>query len=216
MPTLRNAVRAAPGVLPRVRPPAPRPARGHPGARDRVAPPVLALSGRLDLARPRAPDHRRARGAVGSSPPRATARRRRRAQRPRPPSRSSTGTDRPRLTPTETSTLPTVPTDDGSEQPPPPPPSNTLIQWPAGQNGWTIVLSSIPQSAGRGRRPARAKGAERRADGRRNPRLVPVLEPAHRLLRGLHGVYDSENEARAALDTAQGSYPQSYVRQITQ
>ena len=30
------------------------------------------------------------------------------------------------------------------------------------------------------------------------------------------GVYDSENKARAALDTAHGSYPQSYVRQITQ
>ena len=30
------------------------------------------------------------------------------------------------------------------------------------------------------------------------------------------GIYDSENEARAGLDTAQGSYPQSYVRQITQ
>ena len=30
------------------------------------------------------------------------------------------------------------------------------------------------------------------------------------------GVYDSETEARAALGTAQGSYPQSYARQITQ
>ena len=99
----------------------------------------------------------------------------------------STGTAPTTSTPTDTSTLPTVPTTTAPEQPPPPPPSNTLIQWPAGQNGWTIVLSSIPQSGGpRGRRQRRAKGPERRAHGRRNPRLVPVLEPAHGLLRGLH------------------------------
>ena len=88
VPTLRNAVRAAPGVLPRVRPPASRAARGHPGARDRVAPSVQAVSGRLDLARPRAPDRRRARG--GRRDPRHPGQRlarRRRAQRPRPPSR---------------------------------------------------------------------------------------------------------------------------------
>ena len=38
----------------------------------------------------------------------------------------------------------------------------------------------------RSRRQRRAKGPQRRAHGRRNPRLVPVLEPAHGLLRGLH------------------------------
>ena len=49
------------------------------------------------------------------------------------------------------------------------------------------MLSSIPQSAGRAAAvSAGAKGPERRAHGRRNPRLVPVLEPAHGLLRGLH------------------------------
>ena len=28
------------------------------------------------------------------------------------------------------------------------------------------------------------------------------------------GIFNSEQQARAALDTAQGTYPQSYVRQI--
>ena len=30
------------------------------------------------------------------------------------------------------------------------------------------------------------------------------------------GIYNTEQEARTALDTAQASYPQSYVREITQ
>ena len=99
----------------------------------------------------------------------------------------STGTAPTTSTPTDTSTLPTVPTTTAPEQPPPPPPSNTLIQWPAGQNGWTIVLSSIPQSGGREAAvSAGQKALSAGLDGRRNPRLVPVLEPAYGLLRGLH------------------------------
>ena len=51
---------------------------------------------------------------------------------------------------TGTSTLPTAPEPPTVEPPPPPPPpSNQLVQWPPGQNGWTIVLSSVPQSGGR-------------------------------------------------------------------
>jgi len=131
----------------------------------------------------------------------------------------STGTGPTTSTPTETSTLPTAstPTTAPEQPPPPPPPSNTLIQWPAGQNGWTIVLSSIPQSAGR----AAAVSAGQKA---LNAGLTDVGILDSSQFSSLHtgyfvvftGVYDSENKARAALDTAHGSYPQSYVRQITQ
>jgi hypothetical protein len=123
-------------------------------------------------------------------------------------------------TPTDTSTLPTesVPTT-APEQPPPPPPasSNTLIEWPAGQDGWTIVLSSIPQSAGRA--AAADFGQKALSAGLTD---VGILDSSG--YSSLHagyfvvfsGVFNSEADARAALDTAQGSYPQSYVRQIVQ
>jgi len=130
----------------------------------------------------------------------------------------STGTGPTTSTPTETSTLPTAstPTTAPEQPPPPPPPSTTLIQWPAGQNGWTIVLSSIPQSAGR----AAAVSAGHKA---LNAGLTDVGILDSSQFSSLHtgyfvvftGVYDSENKARAALDTAHGRYRQSYVPQIT-
>jgi hypothetical protein len=131
----------------------------------------------------------------------------------------STGTQPTSSTPsTGTSTIPTVSTPTTApEQPPPPPPSNTLIEWPAGQDGWTIVLSSIPQSAGR---EAAVSAGQKALDAGLTD--VGIIDSSQ--FSSLHtgyfvvftGVYESENEARAALDTAQGSYPQSYVRQITQ
>jgi hypothetical protein len=128
------------------------------------------------------------------------------------PSTSSVPTE------TQTSTLPTesIPTT-APEQPPPPPPSNQLAQWPAGQDGWTIVLSSIPQSAGR----ANAVNEARQA---LSAGLTDVGVIDSSQFSSLHsgyfvvfsGIFNSEREARAALDTAQGSYPQSYVREIIQ
>jgi len=131
----------------------------------------------------------------------------------------STGTGVTSTTVTETAPEPTasVPTTTAPEQPPPPPPSKTLIEWPAGKNGWTIVLSSIPQSSGR---PAAVDVAQNALSAGLTD--VGILDSSQ--FSSLHtgyyvvftGTYDTENEARAALDTAQGAYPQSYVRQITQ
>jgi cell division septation protein DedD len=123
-------------------------------------------------------------------------------------------------TPTETSTLPaeSVPTTAPEQPPPPPPPSpNTLTEWPSGQDGWTIVLSSIPQSAGRPNAVAAAQKAL-------NAGLTDVGILNSSEYSSLHtgyfvvfsGIFNSEADARAALDKAQGSYPQSYVRQIIQ
>jgi hypothetical protein len=120
-------------------------------------------------------------------------------------------------TATETSTLPTesIPTTAPEQPPPPPPPSNQLAQWPAGEDGWTIVLSSIPQNAGRQNAVNEARQAM--SAGLTD---VGVLDSSQ--FSSLHsgyfvvfsGIFNSEREARAALDTAQGTYPQSYVRQI--
>jgi hypothetical protein len=123
---------------------------------------------------------------------------------------------------TNTSSLPTptIPatTETTAPEPPPPPPAQTeLIEWPQGQNGWTIVLASIPQSAGRG--GATRVGRDALAAGLTD---VGVLDSSE--FSSLHpgyfvvfsGIFNSESEARAALDTAKGSYPQAYARQIIQ
>ena len=122
-------------------------------------------------------------------------------------------------TPTESSTLPTesVPTTAPEQPPPPPPPnSNTLVEWPADQDGWTVVLSSIPQSAGRAAAAdlgQKALSAGLKDVGILNSSEFTSLHPGYFVV--FSGFFKSEADARTALDTAQGSYPQSYVRQIT-
>ena len=121
-------------------------------------------------------------------------------------------------TPTESSTLPTesVPTTAPEQPPPPPPPSNALTEWPAGQDGWTIVLLSLPQSGGR---TAAVDAAHKALSagltdvGIINSSEFSSLHAGYFVV--FSGIYNNEADARAGLDTAQGTYPQSYVRQIT-
>jgi hypothetical protein len=127
-------------------------------------------------------------------------------------------TSPPPPTETSTSTLPTesVPTTP-EPPPPPPPPSNQLTVWPAGQNGWTIVLASVPQSAGRATAVSEARKAL--SAGLTDVGVINSSE-----FSSLHsgyfvvfsGVYNSQSEAKSALDSAKSSYPQAYTRQITQ
>lgn len=134
------------------------------------------------------------------------------------PVRSGTG---PAPTePTGTNPVPTTPgttTEPTTPQPPPPPATGTITEWPAGQNGWTIVLASIPQSGGR----ATALSDARKAISA-GLTDVGVLDSSE--FSSLHsgyyvvfsGIFNSEQEAKSALDTAKGSYPQAYTRQIVQ
>ena len=127
-------------------------------------------------------------------------------------------TSPPPVTETSTSTLPTAPEPTTTEEPPPPPPpSNQLTEWPAGQNGWTIVLASVPQSAGRSAAVSEARkalGAGLTDVGVINSSEFSSLHAGYFVV--FSGIFNSEQEARTALDTAQGTYPQSYVREITQ
>ena len=124
---------------------------------------------------------------------------------------------------TDTSTQPTTTepttTEPTTEEPPPPPPpaAQELIEWPLGQNGWTIVLSSIPQSAGRA---AAANEGRQALDagltdvGVLNSDEFSSLHPGYFVV--FSGIFNSESEAQSALDAAKASYPQAYQRQITQ
>jgi hypothetical protein len=126
--------------------------------------------------------------------------------------------------PVPTSTEPTgttpVPTEPPPAEPPPaepPPPSNELIEWPVGQNGWTIVLASSPQSSGRA---AATREARQALDGGLTDVGVLNSDEFSSLHPGFFvvfsGVFSSEREARSNLDTAKASYPQAYARQIAQ
>jgi hypothetical protein len=132
-------------------------------------------------------------------------------------SSSSTSTSTATETgPEQTSSVPTTTT--AAPQPPPPPATGGgLTEWPQGQNGWTIVLASIPQSSGR----AAATGAAKKAStaglsevGVLNSSEFSSLHSGYFVV--FSGVYSSEQEAKSALDTAKSSYPQGYVRQIVQ
>lgn len=133
------------------------------------------------------------------------------------PTTTSTNPPSTETGPEPTSSVPTT-TTPAAPQPPPPPPTSGggLTEW-QGQNGWTIVLASIPQSSGRAAATAAARKAL--AAGLTD---VGVLDSSD--FSSLHsgyfvvftGVFSSEQEARSALDTAKGSYAQAYVRQIIQ
>jgi hypothetical protein len=129
-----------------------------------------------------------------------------------PPPETDTST-----VPTETAPTESVPTTTEPAPLPPPPPSNELVEWPAGQNGWTIVLSSSPQSSGRAaavRLGREAIDAGLTDVGVLNSDEYSSLHPGYFVV--FTGIYTSESEARGALDAAKAFKPQAYPRQITQ
>jgi hypothetical protein len=122
--------------------------------------------------------------------------------------------------PEPTGTLPvTTPTTPTQPESPPPPPSTSgeVIEWPAGQNGWTIVIVSTPQSAGRAAAVRAARNAINQGlsdVGVLNSSEFSSLHPDFYVV--FTGIYNSQQEARGNLDTARSSYPQAYVREIAQ
>jgi hypothetical protein len=131
-------------------------------------------------------------------------------------------------TPTATVALPTVPQGTPTSGPPQtptnPPPAKTtparsggLTQWPADRNGWTVVLESIPTSAGRSIALARAKSAL--AAGLPQVGILDSggfssLHPGYFVV--FSGVYASQGAANAAAASAGGKgFASAYSRQIT-
>jgi hypothetical protein len=141
-----------------------------------------------------------------------------------PPVPGATGTiEPPPPAGTNTSSLPTptIPattdTTAPAPQPPPPPAATELIEWPQGQNGWTIVLVSTPESSGRAaatREAQEALAAGLTDVGVLNSSEFSSLHPGYFVV--FSGTFNSQGEASAALDTATASYPQAYIRQIIQ
>ena len=90
-----------------------------------------------------------------------------------------------------------------------------IVEWPAGEEGWTIVLASIPQTEGRRLAVARTREARRK-------RLSPVgildsssyasLHPGYWVV--FTGIYSSEAEATSALQPARRASRTATVRRV--
>src|ERR671911_119110 len=137
------------------------------------------------------------------------------------PTRTQVATGPP-TEPVDTAPTETTPTGTGVEPPPagtdtepvepepPPPGPGGLVEWPPGQTGYTIVLASLPESAGR----AAGVGAAQKASqagltdtGVLNSSDYSSLHPGYWVV--FSGIFDTVDEARSALDTARGTYPQA-------
>ena len=125
----------------------------------------------------------------------------------------------PVTTATPTATAPTVPTRTATAAPPPRrrQPPRSLIEWPRGESGWTLVLASLPSSGGRAPAIAKARAALRAGLPR-----VGVLESSQ--YASLHpgyyvvfsGVYGSLEDAQDAVSrAAAGGYANAYPRRVT-
>jgi hypothetical protein len=130
---------------------------------------------------------------------------------------------------TATVALPTVPRGEPTTTGPPatptnPPPASsaapppgTLVAWPANRNGYTVVLESVPTSAGRGLAVQRARSASRAGlpqVGVLVSSLYSSLHPGYYVV--FSGIYASKGRADAAATAAAGKgFTSAYSRQIT-
>ena len=107
-------------------------------------------------------------------------------------------------------TLPTTSTLPAPEAGP-----SGIVEWPAGEDGWTIVLASLPQTEGRRVALVRTRQARRRG-------LSPVgildssryasLHPGYWIV--FTGIYGSEAEATSALQPARRFSRTATVRRV--
>ena len=124
-------------------------------------------------------------------------------------------------TTTTVSTTPraTVPTRTTATTAPPrpPPPRRALIDWPARQSGWTLVLASLPTSAGRPAAVAKAREALRAGlseVGVLDSAKYASLHPGYYVV--FSGVYDSIGAAQDAVSKASDAgYENAYARRVT-
>lgn len=124
---------------------------------------------------------------------------------PTVPSTTSTS-----FTTTGTTTSPTTTTGSTTTG------TGTIISWPSGKNGYTVVLRSTPTSQGRGP----AESAARQAINAGLPQVGILNSSDHSSLNpGYYvtftGVYDTQAQAASALPNARSKgFPTAYVRRV--
>lgn len=123
----------------------------------------------------------------------------------------------PEPTITAPTTTATTGTGTAQRKPPPRPPKPTLVFWPAGKSGWTIVLDSVPSTNGRTGAVAEAKQALRlgmKQVGVIDSSRFSSLHPGYFVV--FAGIYDTEAEAQShVIEAHQHGYRGPYPRPIT-
>jgi hypothetical protein len=126
-----------------------------------------------------------------------------------------------RATPT-TATTPTAPeqttptqTQTQTTQRPQRPAPKTIIAWPAGRSGWTVVVASIPLQTGR----AAAVAQARKAISSGLPKVGILASSSYSSLHPgyfvvFSGIYDSQDDAKNAEVVAKARGFQAYHRPI--
>jgi hypothetical protein len=96
-------------------------------------------------------------------------------------------------------------------------PTRRLIEWPKGRSGWTLVLASLPTSAGRNAATAKARQALNAGlsqVGVLDSSRYSSLHPGYYVV--FSGVYPSLSEAQtAASKAADAGYGNAYGRRVT-
>jgi hypothetical protein len=115
---------------------------------------------------------------------------------------------------------PTGPPETPTEPPPAtktPAAAGALTTWPAGRNGFTVILESVPRSSGRSLALARAREASRAGlsqVGVLDSGEYSSLHPGYYVV--FSGVYSSQSEAEGARETASGKgFRSAYTKAIT-
>jgi zinc ribbon protein len=108
-----------------------------------------------------------------------------------------------------TQTEPTTPTTTAKPKP-------KLVEWPPSQNGYTIVIASIPNTAGRA--VAIRKAQEVLRSGLPEVGVIDSgefssLHPGYYVV--FSGIYADQRSSLSALTRVQRLYPAAYIRQIS-
>jgi hypothetical protein len=119
------------------------------------------------------------------------------------------------LTPPETgaTTTETTPTTTAAEPTPPP---RTLVEWPPSQDGYTVVIASLPAAGGRAQALRKAREALRsglREVGVLDSGEFSSLHPGYYVV--FSGIYANQRDALRAAPRVQDLYPVAYIRQIS-
>jgi hypothetical protein len=91
-----------------------------------------------------------------------------------------------------------------------------LTVWPAGKDGFTVILQSVPKSQGRG--PAEAEARRAQSQGLPQPGVLDSsdyssLNPGYYV--AFSGVYNTKAQAESGLATARSrGFPLAYVRRV--
>ena len=117
-----------------------------------------------------------------------------------------------------TGTLPRAPGSPSTNVATTPAPNpNALAAWPSGTSGYTNVLESLPQTAGRVNAVARARAAKRAglpAVGVLLSSSYSSLHPGYYVV--FSGIYSSQSQATNALPAARGKgFPNAYQARVT-